>query len=163
MRHGFQPSWLLLPLLVVGACRGADRAREEAALLRADREFAEASAREGRMAWLRVFAEEAAIAPAGAPFVRGLPAIRDYYARTEFSPGTLRWTPLDADVSAAGDLGYTIGTWELPGDGGRRPAARGKYVTIWRKQATGSWKVVLDLGNAEPIEAHVAAQPLGPQ
>ena len=33
---------------------------------------------------------------------------------------------------------------------GNRDVTRGRYVTVWRKQADGSWKVALDLGNTEP-------------
>jgi ketosteroid isomerase-like protein len=29
----------------------------------------------------------------------------------------------------------------------------GRFITIWRKQADGSWKVELDAGADEPVEA----------
>jgi len=58
----------------------------------------------------------------------------------------LSWIPEFADISRAGDLGYTTGPWEIrrsPQDG---PYAFGHYVTLWRKQANGVWKVELDYG-----------------
>lgn len=56
----------------------------------------------------------------------------------------IRWKPLRADVSAAGDLGYTWGVAESgPGkDGPFKPY--GIYVTIWKRQADGKWKFVYD-------------------
>jgi len=34
------------------------------------------------------------------------------------------------------------------GAGGRR-LAQGKYVNLWKKQADGSWKLRLDMGNTQ--------------
>lgn len=62
----------------------------------------------------------------------------------------LRWRPLVAEASAAGDLGYTIGAWDfVERRDGAAPAVtgRGRYLTVWRKQPDGGWKVVADLGN----------------
>ena len=56
-----------------------------------------------------------------------------------------------AFASAAGDLGYTLGTWQSThyNEAGKGQVTTGKYVTIWRKQADGSWKVVFDGGNPD--------------
>lgn len=69
------------------------------------------------------------------------------------SPASLIWTPELADISAAGDLGYTFGPWEM------RPAgladttfANGTYVTLWRLEPDGIWKIVLDWGIGHEIE-----------
>ena len=34
--------------------------------------------------------------------------------------------------------------------GGFTAAMAGKYITIWKKQKDGSWRVVADIGNATP-------------
>jgi ketosteroid isomerase-like protein len=66
---------------------------------------------------------------------------------------TLDWEPSYADVSASGDLGYTWGRYTLfvPSSvKGQPPMVRkGNYVTIWKRQFDGSWKVALDGGNAD--------------
>jgi len=59
----------------------------------------------------------------------------------------LVWAPAWADVSAAGDLGYTTGPWRagargIPTDS--LPGA-GQYVTLWRRTADG-FRFVLDFG-----------------
>lgn len=62
----------------------------------------------------------------------------------------MSWEPRYAEVFAPGDWGWTWGDWQAhePGAGGRR-VAQGRYVTIWRKQADGSWKVRGALPSAE--------------
>jgi ketosteroid isomerase-like protein len=62
---------------------------------------------------------------------------------------TLSWEPLRADIAASGDLGWTTGSYTSEGIGpdGEPRRGQGRYVTIWRKAADGSWKVVMDLGN----------------
>lgn len=56
----------------------------------------------------------------------------------------LTWYPLLADVAQSGDLGYTTGPWTMLQND--RAQAAGEYVTLWRKQADGQWKYVVDMG-----------------
>lgn len=60
----------------------------------------------------------------------------------------LKWQPDEVHVSASGDLGYSIGTYERMSKdpSGRPTAATGTYVSIWRKQVDGRWRAVLDIG-----------------
>jgi ketosteroid isomerase-like protein len=60
----------------------------------------------------------------------------------------LKWHPTQAEVSSSGDLGYSIGEYERIGkDPSGYPATvTGNYVSIWRKQPDGRWKVILDIG-----------------
>ena len=67
----------------------------------------------------------------------------------------LSWTPTDATMSASGDMGYTWGHFEghSKDANGNPVVTSGRYITIWRKQPDGAWKVVLDAGSNEPAEA----------
>jgi ketosteroid isomerase-like protein len=65
-------------------------------------------------------------------------------------PGVLTWQPAKADVSTSGDLGYTYGTYEFKAIGDNKPAESGNYMRIWKKQANGKWRIVLDLLNPIP-------------
>ena len=49
------------------------------------------------------------------------------------------WEPVFADVSRAGDLGYTIGEYLFTSldSAGNEISGRGYYVTIWKKQING--------------------------
>ncbi len=63
----------------------------------------------------------------------------------------LSWQPIFADVSRAGDLGYTTGPWLLRKDiKDAKPTAFGNFMTVWRKQSQGPWRFVLDLGISNP-------------
>jgi ketosteroid isomerase-like protein len=56
------------------------------------------------------------------------------------------------EVSRSGDLGYTRGTYMLTAtDPASKKAVteKGRFVTIFRKQADGSWKAVQDINNAD--------------
>jgi len=67
----------------------------------------------------------------------------------------LTWTPTDAQMGPSGDMGYTWGHFEGRSKdmNGNPVTTSGRYITIWRKQADGSWKVELDAGADEPVEA----------
>ena len=70
------------------------------------------------------------------------------------SPSLLSWYPIYADLSLAGDLGYTTGPWEFRAKRDAKEAgAYGHFVTVWKKQRDGSWKVMFDQGVAHPKPA----------
>ena len=63
----------------------------------------------------------------------------------------LHWQVTKAEASTSGDLGYSTGTYDLSfnGPNGEPVVDHGKYLTVWRKQADGSWKVVQDIFNSD--------------
>jgi ketosteroid isomerase-like protein len=67
----------------------------------------------------------------------------------------LTWTPTDAQMGPSGDMGYTWGHFEgRSKDAAGNPViTTGRYITVWRKQSDGSWKVSLDAGANEPAAA----------
>ncbi len=60
----------------------------------------------------------------------------------------LTWTPTDGAMGPSGDMGYTWGHFEgRSRDANGNPVlTSGRYITTWRKEPDGSWKVVLDAG-----------------
>jgi len=64
----------------------------------------------------------------------------------------LTWTPTDAMMGPSGDMGYTWGHYEGHSKDtyGNDVATSGRYITMWRREPDGSWKVVLDAGANEP-------------
>ena len=52
-------------------------------------------------------------------------------------------------------MGYTWGHFEghSKDANGTAVTTSGRYMTIWRKQPDGSWKVVLDAGSNEPANS----------
>ncbi len=64
---------------------------------------------------------------------------------------SLSWKPLFAAISRSADLGYTTGPaeWRKTRED-EKPFGYGQFVSVWRKQKDGTWKVVLDLGSELP-------------
>ena len=148
-------SWCLVSMLLAApapAPTPRDLAAMKAELLRVDEEFSAAAQKLGvGEAFLRYAAADAVMLPENQNAVKGLDGIRQQFAG--FPPGaTLVWKPFHSDVAASGDLGYTLGTFELRGrsaDG--QPSVRyGKYCSVWKRQADGTWKWVVDVGTPSP-------------
>jgi len=64
----------------------------------------------------------------------------------------LTWTPTDAMMGPSGDMGYTWGHYEghSKDANGNPITTTGRYITMWRREPDGNWKVVLDAGSNEP-------------
>jgi ketosteroid isomerase-like protein len=123
----------------------ADLRGEVKSLVEAERDFSKTSEKKGiREAFLTYLADNAILFRPSA--VNG----RQYMTDQPEDRGKLTWTPLFADVSAAGDMGYTTGPYEyrpLAGEG----VGHGHYISVWKKQASGKWRVVADLGVVHPL------------
>ena len=64
----------------------------------------------------------------------------------------LAWQPSFACMSTSGDMGFTTGPWEFKADvKDEKPSGYGHFVTVWKKQADGTWKFVVDLGISHPL------------
>jgi len=85
----------------------------------------------------------------GAP-VRGAQAIFQSLGGDKPGQGKLEWTPLQAWGSRGGDMGVTTGTWKAFSPLASTPVVTGRYVTVWRKNAAGQWKGLIDIGNPDP-------------
>lgn len=140
----------VVTLALVAACQDDGRDRE--ALMEADRAFARASQERRLDAWLEVFSDSGILMRPNAAVTPGKTFLRERlaasFADTTFS---LNWEPIRADVSRSGDLGYTVGLYQSRriDTGGAVQVGTGKYVTIWRRQRDGSWKVALDIGTPD--------------
>jgi len=72
-------------------------------------------------------------------------------------PGfTIKWKATKADIARSGDMGYSIGSYDLSvNDAQGKPMTdHGKYTTIWKKQTDGSWKVAVDMFNTDMPMQH---------
>ena len=117
-------------------------------------EFMNAAAERGSQGYMSYYAEDAVELPNGGNAIQGEAEIAKGMGFLDDKNNRLTWTPQGADIAASGDLGYTYGTYEFRsvGKDGKPAIDRGKYTSIWKKQKDGSWKVVLDMGNASPAK-----------
>ena len=122
-----------------------DLAAAKDALMEADRAWSETAG--DAAAFVSFMAAGAHFLNPEAPPAVGKEQIGEAISQMFSAPGlALQWRASKAEVSSAGDLGYTLGAFELTANDaeGNAVTREGKYVTIWRKQADGSWKVVAD-------------------
>jgi ketosteroid isomerase-like protein len=142
MSNSRRPAAILTIALLM--CLAATACAASAALdslVASERAFAalslEKGARDAFLVWL---------APDGVIFRPRAVSGREAWASRGPLAATLRWEPSCAEVSAAGDLGWTTGPWELRPNDPQRPVGYGHFVSIWQKQADGTWRVAVDIG-----------------
>jgi len=113
-------------------------------------EFMQAAAEKESVGYMSYYADDAVEVPNGHAVISGKENIAATMGFLDDKNNHLTWTPVGADISAAGDLGYTYGTYEFRSKDkdGKPTVEYGNYTSIWKKQKDGSWKVVLDMGNA---------------
>ncbi len=138
-----------------------DRDKALVSLIEAERSFAKLSEQKGiREAFLTFLAEKAIVFRPGP--VEGRPV---YEALDPAYPALLIWEPELAEVAASGELGYTTGPYRNSPSREVEPTRFGHYVSIWKKQPNGAWRVILDIGvqhdrprSAGPVSAVSAPQ-----
>jgi ketosteroid isomerase-like protein len=69
---------------------------------------------------------------------------QQFFQHINDSAFTLTWMPHHASMAESGELGYTYGIYTYTNED---TMFQGTYVSIWKKQADGNWKFVLDTGN----------------
>lgn len=161
MKSQFSVSSSLFPVIaVVVVLLSFDTARAQSAppasgadaLRQLEADFMKATAEKGSQGYMSYYAEDAAELPNGADMLQGKETIAKTMGFLDDKNNHLTWTPVHADMAASGDLGYTYGTYEFRfvDKDGKPVIENGKYASVWKKQSDGSWKVVMDMGNASP-------------
>jgi ketosteroid isomerase-like protein len=138
-------------LVLPGNLRSTSPVKPSAEMLKQlEGEFMKAAAEKGSQGYMSYYAENAVEVPNGGPLIQGKVEIAKGMGFLDDKNNQLLWTPIGADISSSGDLGYTYGTFEFHSKDkdGKPVVDHGKYTSIWKKQADGNWKVVLDMGNA---------------
>ena len=116
--------------------------------------FAKAVASGGGKAFASWFADDAVSLSNGKPVLLGRGAIA---AGAQWEPAAyqLTWTATGARMGPSNDMGFTWGHYEgrSKDRNGEPIVVTGRYMTVWKKLADGTWKVVLDASNTEPAAA----------
>jgi ketosteroid isomerase-like protein len=114
-------------------------------LVAAERAFARSAVESTtQQAFLAALAEDAIMFRDGPRPGRALMLERPYPPES-----LLKWAPMLADIAQSGELGYTTGPFES-GRRGEAPRAKGYFVSVWRKDPGGKWKLLVDLGIGAP-------------
>ena len=144
---------LLVPALALAAGSALPPAQQE--LFDTERAFVRAAAEKGfRDSFYEYFADDG-IAFNPHPF-----RVRVTLAGQPSTPAPMGadWAPVWGDVAAAGDLGWNTGPLVFAGRDGK-PERHGLFFSVWKRQADGSFKVVLDIGSDTPAAAVPITEP----
>jgi len=140
---------VMVSLLTAGVAAQEETVTGRDLLIKLEAEFAQAVAEHGHDAFVTYFAEDGVELDDGG----GISTREDIKKQGPWPEGTsLTWTPVKADMAASGDLGYTYGNYVFKSKNkeGKIVTSHGKYMSVWKKQKDGAWKVVVDMGNSSP-------------
>jgi uncharacterized protein (TIGR02246 family) len=125
---------------------------DESAIREIETEAKKAAAARNLERYISFYADDASLFWPGTPMVTGKAAIRDllnaFFATPSFS---LSFQTMKVQVSQSGDLAYSYGinTVTLADPNGNAVSDKGKYLTVYKKQPDGNWKVIADIGNSD--------------
>lgn len=129
-----------------------DMSAEAAAAIReADTALAAAATAGNLDTVMGMHAADAMVFPPDQPMVQGTAGIRQLWEELSGMPGfAISWQPTGSSAAASGDVGYSWGTARLTMNGpdGMPMTSDEKYVTVWRRDASGAWKVAIDIFNS---------------
>jgi ketosteroid isomerase-like protein len=138
-------------LFSTGAARGADANQARAEIERADAAFCLLAQKIGAAVAARAYAAPDATFLDTQPEVLHGPDAAALHLGGMPAGTVLQWKPLYAEAAASGDLGFSRGTYTLtlPAPDGTVHTQTGHYLTIWRRQADGTWKMIFDTGEPD--------------
>lgn len=126
---------------------GAEMTNETDVLKAADAAWANAAASGNVDEILRYWAEDAVNYFPGAPPAIGKAAIEVLVQQNRSREGfSLRWQATEVRIAQSGELGYTSGPFTMTAvlPSGERVERTGNYVCIWRKEANGEWRCIVE-------------------
>jgi uncharacterized protein (TIGR02246 family) len=132
------------------------RAADEAAIRKAAQDWDAAGQAKDLDRFMAFYADDAVLMLEASPDFTGKPAIREVFGAMMQDPNfKLTFSTLDVVVARAGDLAYETGRYDFTiSDANQQPARQiGHSVVVWRKQADGAWKVVVDSPSSDPSPA----------
>ena len=148
-----------MALMAVAAAAGCaapappdTRAQDEAAIRAIETAWSATLASKDVDKFVAYYAPDAVVLPANGPSASTPDAIRKAIADFLATPGlVMTFQTAAVGVAKSGDVAYSNGTYQLSmtGPDGKPMQDKGKYVTVYKKQADGSWKAVVDTFNSD--------------
>ena len=128
-----------------------DVAAVRQAIEQANAKFVEAITRGDSTGIVANYADDAVLMFPGEPAWRGRGEIGANGAKLIQSAKFSDMKTNTASVDVAGDYAIETGSfeWTVTAKGGKPMHDKGKYVTVWKKQADGSWKIYRDINNSD--------------
>ncbi|MFC1830995.1 YybH family protein [Thermodesulfobacteriota bacterium] len=103
--------------------------------------------------WIALWDEEGIKMVPDLPSIYGKSAIGEFKHKKSQIPDEMDMSIKVEDAQIAGDFGFAHGTYFVsvtPKGGGAVKSKEGKFLTIFKKQADGSWKIYRDSVSPNP-------------
>jgi len=130
-------------------------AAAEAALMQRSRDWAKAAATGNVDSAVAYWSDDAVVLEPDQPAYDGKAAIRRMVeASMKIPKFSITWEPERASISPSGDVGYLIehNRVTMADSTGKVHTQYGRGVSIWKKDANGVWRCVVDIYNNGPTE-----------
>ncbi|HYD90009.1 MAG TPA: DUF4440 domain-containing protein [Flavobacterium sp.] len=117
-------------------------------LMQVSREWSRSASTDDIDKTMSYWADSAIFLSAGQPVLNGKKEIRQMVEQSGQIPGfKISWEPISVSVSQSGDMAYMIEQNQMTmNDSLGNPVTKyAKAVTIWKKDANGSWKNVVEI------------------
>lgn len=128
------------------------RVEDAAAIRQADIDWLKAVETQKMEGHLEYYLEDVVLLAPNEARLDGKEAVRKMLTDLHSMPGLMiKWQPLNVEAASSGDMGYSIGTYEMSMNDpdGNPMKDKGKYLAVWKKQADGSWKVATESFNSD--------------
>ena len=138
-----------------GIVAGADDDSFKAAVAEIFDTYSSANMKKDVDAWIALWDDEGIKMSPNRLAIYGKSAIEEMKRKKSQNPGDMTQSIEleDAQVSGSGDFGFAHGTFTTtvkPKGGGAAKTKEGKFLTIFKKQADGSWKIYRDSVSLNP-------------
>ena len=156
MLRRIAPLSLIGSALWISSCGPAPapdtRAADEAAIRALDEQWSSTAAKNDLEGTVAFYADDAVVLPPNAPIANDRKSIRESWAGLLGPNTAVSWKVSKVEVAKSGELGYLYGTYQLSirdPKGGPAINDTGKILEVWKKQADGKWKCVVDTYNSD--------------
>ena len=129
------------------------RAADEAAIHAAVKEWSAAAQAKDAEKFASFYTEDGVLMLENAPNAHGIAALREGIGGMMQDPNfDLSFAADKVEAARSGDLAYETGSYTLTmSDPQGNPATQnGHYVVVWKKDASGTWKVAVDAPVSDP-------------
>jgi uncharacterized protein (TIGR02246 family) len=144
----------LLPAMIMGCGHPkVDTKAEGDKLMNLSHEWAKAALAHDVDKTLSYWADDAVLIESGQPVRTGKKELRQLVEESFKMPGfKISWEPQSVDVSQSGDMAYMKEKSQVTFNDstGKAITMHSNSVTVWKKQADGNWKDVVDISSNEP-------------
>ena len=137
-------------VLAAGARCLAGDPKIEQAIRDLDEQWSKAAGAKDVDKTVSFYSDDAIVMPPNGPRATTKEAVRALW-KDLLTDASISWKTKEVEVAQSGDLAFSSGTYEvtLNDPTGTPVNDRGKYVEVWKKQADGSWKCVMDIWNSD--------------